>query len=341
MSGEGETHRNFELVRSSGQAGVPPLWLGRNGGQVGSNTNDYSWFAKQRLYAYDYAGKAIGVNMIGQPVLTSTSYNRDLELVYWKQGDQEWDTGMDHWYYSQSAKNWFFTGTYYGNFGGYPGYIQLHDGSFGLVARNKDGSMYEWNRQPNTEWLTFVGQIATGIKMSGPAYVQSNVLETATTPGVTFVAAVRDDGKMQVFYKNPSSGGWSSNATESETWKAGEAFGCDVGITPPVMIQSYWNALNENDPGSLQLVVAVDGSIQHWQRNVNDIQAGQTMAEGSQGEWQHVYTFGSNVKHCWSLMHGGFNHQLEMIVEMTSGALVHWHYTYYGWAPTDVVPADF
>lgn len=341
MSGEGETHRNFELVRSSGQTGVPPLWLGRNGGQVGSNANDYSWFAKQRLFAYDYNGQAIGVNMIGQPVLTSTSYNRDLELVYWAKGEQDWDTGMDHWYYSQSAKNWFYTGKYYGNFGGYPGYIQLHDGSFGLVARNTDGSMYEWNRQPNSEWLQFVSQIATGIKMSGPAYVQSNVLETAATPGITFVAAVRDDGKMQVFYKSPSSGGWGSNATESEAWKAGEAFGCDIGITPPVMIQSYWNALNENDPGSLQLVVAVDGSIQHWQRNVNDLQAGGTMTEGSQGEWQHVYTFGSDVKHCWSLMHGGFNHQLEMIVEMTSGALVHWHYTYYGWAPTDVVPADF
>lgn len=108
----------------------------------------------------------------------------------------------------------------------------------------------------------------------------------------------------------------------------------------PLMIRSYWNALNENDPESLQLVFAVEGSIQRWQRNVNDLQAGGTMSEGSQGEWQHVYTFGSDVKHCWSLMHSGFNHQLEMIVERTSGALVHWHYTYYGWVPTDVVPAD-
>ena len=337
MSGEGETHRNFELVRNSGKADQPLRWLGRNGGKVGSSGNDYSWFMKQYLQAWDSSGQvAAGINVIGQPVLTSTSHNRDLEMVYWVEGGH-----MEHWYYSQNAKQWFYTGRYWGNFGGYPGYIQLHDGSYGLVARNTDGSLYEWNRQPNTEWLNFVAPIATsGIKMSGPAYVQSNIGETSSAPGTTFAAAVRDDGKIQVFYKNPPST-WNTNATDPVQWQAGEVFGKHVRRTPPVMIQSFWGTENENDVGSLQLVVAVRGQVQHWQRRVKDLQAGSTMKDGEKGGWQLVYTFGNNIRHCWSLVHGSFNHNLELVVETRGGRLVHWRYGNDGWKPTAVIPNDF
>jgi hypothetical protein len=135
-------------------------------------------------------------------------------------------------------------------------------------------------------------------------------------------------GSMQLFWRDPA------NPTG---WLPGEVFGSGIGSTPPVMVQSYWHTTDENSAGSFQLCVAVNGQVQHWQRVNSDI-ASNPPQDGSQGRWQHVYTFSSNVKHVWSLIHGSFNQALEMVVEDNQGRMIHWHYTNNGWQPTAIIP---
>lgn len=122
---------------------------------------------------------------------------------------------------------------------------------------------------------------------------------------------------------------WRDPATNSG-WQAGETFGSGIGNTPPVMIQSYWSTANENSAGPLELCVAVGGQVQHWQRAAGN--------PGSTG-WAHVFTFGSNIKHVWGLVHGSFNQALEMVVEDMQGKMHHWQYTNSGWAETAVIPS--
>jgi hypothetical protein len=133
---------------------------------------------------------------------------------------------------------------------------------------------------------------------------------------------------MQLFWRDTAS---------PAGWRAGEVFGARVGNTPPVMVQSYWHTTNEHSAGSFQLCVAVNGQVQHWQRVNSDIGTRPPQA-GVQGRWQHAYTFGTNIKHVWSLVHGSFNQALEMVVEDFRGNMIHWHYTNAGWRPTAVIP---
>lgn len=167
--------------------------------------------------------------------------------------------------------------------------------------------------------------------MSGPALVQSNIGESTTTGGTVFVAAVRRDGRIQIF---------SRPGGTNAAWSAGEIFAHGIGSTPPVMIQSFWSTTSESSAGSLQLVVAVGGSVQHWQRRVGDLEAGGAMAQGTSGPWRHVATFGSGIAHVWSLVHGSFGHALELVAETKGGRLVHWQYTNAGWRPTAVIPKN-
>jgi hypothetical protein len=146
--------------------------------------------------------------------------------------------------------------------------------------------------------------------------VQSNIGPLGL--GALYVVAVMTTGRMQIFSRDPS--------TPSSGWIPGETFGSGISSTPPVMIQSYWSTADEKAAGPFELCVAVAGQVQHWQ----------WFAQG--GSWQHVYTFGSGVRHVWSLVHGSFNQALEMVVENLDGSMVHWHYTNAGWAPTAVIP---
>lgn len=120
------------------------------------------------------------------------------------------------------------------------------------------------------------------ILQSGPALVQSNVNLDQNDPlsaGNLYVVAVLASGKMQMFYR-PSSNNPFSPISTTKTWIPTEVFGSGIGDTAPVMVQDYWRTQDENTPGGFQLLVAVGGVVQHWQRVNTDIATNPPVAGG-------------------------------------------------------------
>jgi hypothetical protein len=359
QGGNGATHRNFEMVRADPAGGLTQVW------RLGESP--YTWSVSGQLVANDGNGNPQqGQYVNGQPSMLGSSFNRDFEVLFW--GDHG---TLNHWYYSESRPGWFFTGTLnypwpavQDQFAGYPGFVQTDDSNFAIVVRNSDGSLWEVcfalfcalelpsfrgevgisadikqsQRNSKTGAFTFESVISgpATILQSGPALVQSNVgldLDDPTTAGNLYVVAVLASGQMQMFYR-PSSNLYGSN----RTWIPTEIFGSGIGDTPPVMVQDYWRTQDENTPGGFQLLVAVDGQVQHWQRINTNIVADPPRA-GGPGGWAHVLTFGTNIVNVWSLVHGSLNQALEAIVEDRSGNLWHWEYTNAGWNQVAEVPA--
>jgi hypothetical protein len=360
QSGNGATHRNFEMVRADPAGGITQVY------RIGEAP--YTWSVVGQLVANDGNGNPQqGQYVNGQPSILGSSFNRDFEVLFW--GDHG---TLNHWYYSETRPGWFFTGTLnypwpavQNQFAGYPGFVQTDDSNFAVVVRNSDGSLWEVcivflfyplflfpslkfvretsnskqsQRNSKTGDFNFVSVISgpATILQSGPALVQSNVgldLDDPTTAGNLYVVAVLASGQMQLFYRA------SSNLPGSNTtWIPTEIFGSGIGDTPPLMVQDYWRTQDENTPGGFQLLVAVNGQVQHWQRINTNIVANPSTA-GGPGGWAHVLTFGTNIVNVWSLVHGSLNQALEAIVEDRSGNLWHWEYTNAGWNQVAQVPA--
>jgi hypothetical protein len=79
------------------------------------------------------------------------------------------------------------------------------------------------------------------------------------------------------------------------------------------MIQDFLNTANETSPGGLQLVVAVDGAVQHWTRGPDE-----------SAEWKMAEAVGAGVKHVWGLVQGSFGGMMHMITEGTDGLFSYW-----------------
>ena len=115
-------------------------------------------------------------------------------------------------------------------------------------------------------------------------------------------------------------------------------FGSGIPLdTPPVMIQDFLNTANETSIGGFQLVIAVGGSVQHWERVNDDIQA-KAPVEGVQGKWRLAETAGTGVKHVWALVQGSFKQKMHMITEGTDGQLTYWERDG-KWAEVEKLPA--
>lgn len=171
------------------------------------------------------------------------------------------------------------------------------------------------------------------IKQSGPSLVHSNIglnIYDETSQGNVYVVAVLDSGEMQLFWR-------AAGQTGEAAWTPSEVFGSCIGNSPPVMIQDFWRTDDERSPGGFQLLIAVHGQVQHWQRVNSNIYTNPPSNSGS-GPWAHVLTFGNNVKHVWGLVHGSFAHSLEAVVEDNNGDMWHWQYTNAGWTQMSQVP---
>jgi Papain family cysteine protease len=134
QSGNGGTHRNLELVRAEGNAGIKHIY--RNGGEGG----DWSWNVAETLIGKDGNGNVIsGNNVMGHPVLTGTSFNRNFEIMYWE------SSGYLHgWYFNQLNDVWYDTGIQgNGAVAGYPGFTQRQDSIFAITTRMSDGTLWE------------------------------------------------------------------------------------------------------------------------------------------------------------------------------------------------------
>ena len=53
--------------------------------------------------------------------------------------------------------------------------------------------------------------------------------------------------------------------------------------------------------------------------------------------WHRSGAFGADIKHVWGLLQGSFGFNLEVIVERTDGALVHWYRDGEGWHEGEVI----
>lgn len=81
----------------------------------------------------------------------------------------------------------------------------------------------------------------------------------------------------------------------NKTWIPTEVFGSGIGDTAPVMVQDYWRTQDENTPGGFQLLIAVNGVVQHWQRVNTDIATNPPVAGG-------MYLFHYSLSHLPSLL---------------------------------------
>ena len=206
-SGNGEMHRNFELLRSSAPR-ARHLW--RQGGENG----DFSWHEAFPLENPNDPGA--GAAVIGMPTLTSTTYNRNFETLYW-----EGSGWLRHWWFDQANRHWNDAGRVATDqAAGFPGFLQSSygaPGNFEVTVRQRDGQLHHWWREgpPSFAWHDG-GSITGRVRMSGPSLVQANV----GSPGNLYVVAVMDTGQLQLWWRDDVGG---------TGWHRGEVFGDGSG----------------------------------------------------------------------------------------------------------------
>ncbi|KAK4154900.1 hypothetical protein C8A00DRAFT_32255 [Chaetomidium leptoderma] len=314
QSGNGESHRNFELlVSDSATAGFT---------HVSRDGTSAKWGTVSEVQ---------GDSLLGQPAVVGTSFNRDFHAV-----GVDKDQSLRQWAYSQSAKKWSPVSVIEGkDIDGFPGLAQSDGSQLVMVVKHADGTLNEWQQPPNsTAWTQVNPPIASDIAQSGPSVVQSNVGLDIYHPqsgsrGNLYTVAVRTDGQLQLFWRS---------GQDTAKWSAGEAFGSGIPLdTPPVMIQDYLHMADETSIGGFQLAIAVDGGVQHWER-VNDDLLTKTPEEGGQGKWQLVETAGTGVKHVWALVQGSFKQKMHMVTEGTDGQFSYWEWDG-KWAVVEKLPA--
>ncbi|KAM7194431.1 hypothetical protein V8F20_007957 [Naviculisporaceae sp. PSN 640] len=297
QSNNGGTHRNFELLVATAAnetAAAGFTHLSRDGTSERWSTVSLSEFGQNNT-----------LNMVGQPVIIGTSYNKgDFHALV-----RTSQSSIQHWALSDpsySKSRWRFEGEiktsgneHTGMIDGHPSFVQADDSSLVMVVRHSDGSLREWRRpppsaaSPSPAWkLTStvfapVTQDQKPISMiQSGAVIQSNIghslydlTGTSQKTSNLYTVALRSDGKMQLFWR--AGLGNSSPSNSNIEWKSGEIFGQDLApmgdtlppASGPVMIQSFHNTQNETSIGDFHLAIVspTTGKVQHWRRKNNDI----------------------------------------------------------------------
>jgi Papain family cysteine protease len=285
--GNGAQHRNLEMVGANGQR-VLHRW--RDGGPPW-------WWHTASSFATDAAVC---------PTLLSTTFNRNLELIYRTTGNR-----LHHWWTNEAATGPWKDG---GTFGptdcqGVPGVVQSDygaPGNFEIVVLVSGGQLQHVWRDSSFGWHNGP-RFGSNLALSGPTLVQSTF---GTPHGNLECVAVRNDGTMQHF--------WRDEATM--TWNPGAVFGIGVN-TPPVMIQGQFGMRDETGPhGNFEVCVAVGGQVQHWWRyNAGDM------------AWRKSAQFGHDVQAAVGLCEGSWGRNLELIVLRTDQQLQHYWRDPAGW----------
>ena len=122
QSGNGDTHRNFELLLSE------PTGSGFT--HVSRDSNTTTWSKVSEIE---------GSGLTGQPAIVGTSFNRDFHAVA-----VDKDQTLRQWAYSQSAKKWSSVATIEGkDINGFPGVAQSDGTQLILVVKHADGTLNE------------------------------------------------------------------------------------------------------------------------------------------------------------------------------------------------------
>jgi Papain family cysteine protease len=304
-SGNGPQHKNFEMLRASVPR-VSHLWRGSGEG------GDWSWRLASQLENPNDTGAGAGA--VGYPALTSSTWNRNFECVYWEASGH-----LRHWFFDQAAGHWADGGRFGPpDLAGWPGFIQSNYGAPGhleIVVRTSDGRLAHWWRdsEPPWSWHESV-RFASGVRASGPSLVQS----TFGRQGNFEVVCVLDSGEMQHWWRDNDKGA---------VWRQGATFGSGIDATPVCMVQGEFGAADETRPGNFELCVASGGQMQHWWMSASDLQ------------WRRSATFGRDAKHVWGLLESSFGFNLELIAERTDGAPQHYWRDGAGWHEATVIDA--
>lgn len=122
QSGNGETHRNFELLISdSSTAGF--THVSRDGSSA----------------AWAKVSDVEGNSLLGQPAIAGTSFNRDFHAV-----GVDADQAVRQWAYSQSEKKWSQVSSIEGKaIDGFPGLTQSDGSQLVMVVKHADGTLNE------------------------------------------------------------------------------------------------------------------------------------------------------------------------------------------------------
>jgi Papain family cysteine protease/FG-GAP-like repeat len=300
-SGNGQLHRNFELLATASDAGAGVV---RHWWRDGSN---FAW----------NSGETFADDAAVCPSLTASTFNRNFETVYLTTNGR-----LHHWYYEQDRGTWRDGGVFGpGDAAGVPGFVQTNrdaPGDFEVVVRTGDGKLNDWNRNNSALWAKGPGEwvdrgrFGTNIQLSGASLVQtragaSGLLELGR--GELSVVCVLNSGEMQRWSRSAAGGSWTAQ----------EKFGAGIGSVP-CMIEGQFDAENELGVGNFELCVAAAGSVQHWWRDNN----------GS-GQWFNSATFGHDVLAVAGLLEGSFGFNLELIALRTDNQLQHYWRDGSGW----------
>ncbi|KAK0736469.1 hypothetical protein B0T21DRAFT_288015 [Apiosordaria backusii] len=297
QSGNGETHRNFELLLSDPAKGIRHI----------SRDGDTSqWGVVSQLTS----GDALVIR--GQPSIIGTSMNRDFHAVAVTEGNN-----IQQWAYSQSSKTWSQLSSFgQSKVDGFPGIVQSDDSSLIVVVKHTDGTLNEYRQEANSvAWTLIQPPIAGNITQSGASLVQSNIGfdmydRSGISQGRLYTVATRGDGKMQTFWREGS----------SKAWQEGDGFGEGIpDDAVPVMIQDNFDTIDETSACGFQLAVAVNGSVEHWRWRPQ-------MGE----KWEMVQKVASDkeggIKQVWSLVQGSFAGKMHMITESVDGVIEYWEW---------------
>ncbi len=140
LSGNGASHRNFELALSSSNA-TGFAHMSRDG-----DTLEWS--------IVDAVAGGSDTRCVGQPLITGTSFNRDIEVIC-----RDGEHGLQQWTYSQAGAKWSsMTVAAPGrtDLEGYPGFVQADDSSFALVIRHKGGMLNEVSERRHHPHVRFL-----------------------------------------------------------------------------------------------------------------------------------------------------------------------------------------
>lgn len=291
-SGNGAMHRNLEVTGSNGSR-VLHRW--REGGPP------WNWGTSATF----------GGDAALCPTLTSTTYNRNLEVVYLTTGGR-----LHHWWTGGGGAGPWNDGGVFGPGGctGVPGFVQSDygaPGNFEVVVANagqllhlwRDGA-FNWHQGP---------RFGADIRASGATLVQGDY---GSPHGNLECVALRTDGTMQHFWRSENDFAWHPNGIFGA--------GCD---SPPVMIQGQYGMANEAGPhGNFELCVAAGGRVQHWWR-----------ANGGDMQWRRSAGFGHDVRSVVGLCESSWGMNLEVIVLRTDGQLQHYWRDGAGWHEGPVI----
>lgn len=289
-SGDGALHRNFEMLAKVGNQ-IKHFW--RDG-------SSHVW----------NAGPTFGNDVADWPTLISTTFGRNLECVYLTTGKR-----LHHWWRNQATGAWNDGGIFGpANSSGIAGFIQGNynaPGNFEVVVLTTNGKLNHCWRD-GAGWHTGVN-FGSSLSYGSPTLIQSNY---GVKGNFEYVAVNSVTHQMQHFWRDNDHG---------MIWNAGICFGINVN-NPPVMIQSQFGATDETRPGNFELLVVVNGMVQHWWRD-----------NYSNTGWKMSTTFGINVLRVHGLLQGSYGFDLECIVELTNGHIQHWWRDGSGWHPGPII----